>query len=180
MSTLDSQSTGDNTDTGDNMSTTSSVPKLMLKLNSPRPNTPDTQKKTWAELKWLRENFNFVFDSFQRKADDFEFPSPSSHEATTNRDPSPELVRISPLVTRPPKPKPTSKYKNLFIIWILIFCAKILSSHFKLKYSWNFLRHSICFPTTTSSDVYSSPRWLVPLSTTIVASTSTIPTAIQL
>lgn len=44
MSTLDSQSTGD-TDTGDNMSTTSSVPKLMLKLNSPRPNTPDTHKK---------------------------------------------------------------------------------------------------------------------------------------
>jgi hypothetical protein len=41
---LDSQSTGD-TDTGDNMSTTSSVPKLMLKLNSPRPNTPDMQKK---------------------------------------------------------------------------------------------------------------------------------------
>lgn len=46
MSTLDSQSTGDTEDTCDNMSTTSSsVPKLMLKLNSPRPNTPDTLRK---------------------------------------------------------------------------------------------------------------------------------------
>lgn len=46
MSTLDSQS-NDTEDTADNNST-SSVPKLMLKLNSPRPNTPDTglSKKT--------------------------------------------------------------------------------------------------------------------------------------
>lgn len=49
MSTLDSQSTGDTEDTMDNMSTTSSVPKLMLKLNSPRPSTPDTYKKVWVE-----------------------------------------------------------------------------------------------------------------------------------
>lgn len=44
MSTLDSQSTGDTEDTADNMSN-ASVPKLMLKLNSPRPNTPDAGKK---------------------------------------------------------------------------------------------------------------------------------------
>jgi hypothetical protein len=44
MSGLDSQSTGDTEDTADNASTaSSSIPKLMLKLNSPRPNTPDTK-----------------------------------------------------------------------------------------------------------------------------------------
>lgn len=43
MSGLDSQSTGDTEDTADNASTASSIPKLMLKLNSPRPNTPDTK-----------------------------------------------------------------------------------------------------------------------------------------
>ena len=46
MSTFDSQSTND-TDTCDNNST-SSVPKLMLKLNSPRPNTPDMHKKLYV------------------------------------------------------------------------------------------------------------------------------------
>jgi hypothetical protein len=58
--------------------------------------------------------------------EDFEFPSPHqevhlsgiSAAAVTRddsgytRDPSPELVRISPLVTRPPKQKPSSKYHS--------------------------------------------------------------------
>ncbi|CAG9797457.1 unnamed protein product [Chironomus riparius] len=100
MSTLDSQS-NDTEDTADNNST-SSVPKLMLKLNSPRPNTPDTHKKTIIQ---------------RSRNEDFEFPSPhqdtshrglSPHLSGYARDPSPELARISPLVTRPPKIKHTT------------------------------------------------------------------------
>lgn len=122
MSTLDSQSTGD-TDTGDNMSTTSSVPKLMLKLNSPRPNTPDTHKKM-----------------FQRtKPDDFEFPSPSSHDANPNRDPSPELVRISPLVTRPPKQKPSSEYCSCIVMWSFEF-KFLFFLHSRPQFSLSFFR----------------------------------------
>lgn len=43
LSGMESQSTaGDTEDTADN-STPTSIPKLMLKLNSPRPTTPDTK-----------------------------------------------------------------------------------------------------------------------------------------
>lgn len=60
--------------------------------------------------------------------DEFEFPSPhqethligtardDAHGSGFTRDPSPELVRISPLVTRPPKQKPSSKYFVEFMI----------------------------------------------------------------
>jgi hypothetical protein len=46
--------------------------------------------------------------------EEFDFSSPrQDNEAQTSgyhaRDPSPELVRISPLVTRPPKVKQSSK-----------------------------------------------------------------------
>lgn len=57
--------------------------------------------------------------------EDFEFPSPNQEvhlsgisgaatrdDVSYTRDPSPELVRISPLVTRPPKQKPSSKYHS--------------------------------------------------------------------
>lgn len=75
----------------------------MLKLNSPRPSTPDMHKK--------------LLQRTATRAGEFDFPSPSSVDVSLNRDEghggyrdaSPELVRISPLVTRPPKQKPSSE-----------------------------------------------------------------------
>lgn len=62
----------------------------------------------------------FAFLRTQKtKNEEFDFPSPSSLDAA-NRDPSPELVRISPLVTRPPKPKLPSKSKLLYSLLKLI------------------------------------------------------------
>jgi len=58
--------------------------------------------------------------------EDFEFPSPhqdtshrgsSPHLSGYGRDPSPELARISPLVTRPPKIKHASKYSHCQLLF---------------------------------------------------------------
>lgn len=64
-------------------------------------------------------NENKPFSLLHRaRNEDFEFSSPNQdmHREELHitsggaRDPSPELVRISPLVTRPPKIKPSSEY----------------------------------------------------------------------
>jgi hypothetical protein len=60
------------------------------------------------------------------KKDDYEFSSPSSSHTDVNvklddqmmlgkdREVSPELAKIAPLITRPPKQKPSSEYFCLF------------------------------------------------------------------
>ncbi|CAO1363912.1 unnamed protein product [Diamesa tonsa] len=77
-----------NVNTCDNNST-SSVPKLMLKLNSPRPNTPDMHKKL------LDTSTNRDIEAVEHRHGD--------------REASPELARISALITRPPKQKQSKK-----------------------------------------------------------------------
>lgn len=83
-------------------------------------------------------NFESNF-RLQRRNEDFDFPSPSSHDTSLNREPSPELVRISPLVTRPPKAKPASEFKLFSLsflyfteLYFIIYFQKSLKSNFRI------------------------------------------------
>uniref|UniRef100_A0A336LPH4 CSON010140 protein n=1 Tax=Culicoides sonorensis TaxID=179676 RepID=A0A336LPH4_CULSO len=96
-----------NTDSIDNSdSSLASVPKLTLKLgmsgDSSRPNTPDIQKKMTIK------------STFTKKKESEMSASPLHMTISTRepRDSSPELAKISALVTHPPKQKSSHKRKH--------------------------------------------------------------------
>lgn len=68
----------------------------------------------WVELVFIEFQIShYLSRRLQRnRNDDLAFPSQSSHELSINRDPSPELMRISALVTRPPKQKMSSELER--------------------------------------------------------------------
>ncbi|GLV43161.1 TBP-associated factor 3 [Carabus blaptoides fortunei] len=72
-----------------------SVPKLTLKIGSPRPRTPDVIARKIMIKPVVKKEEEAASSALTN----------NSTETQDTREPSPELARISALITRPPKPK---------------------------------------------------------------------------